>query len=140
MSGLKFRAALIAATMLTACPVLAQQRIPAAVADVQDPVALSLEDQFRDPPGSARPRVWWHWMNGNITEDGIAKDMAWMKRVGIGGMQNFDASLMTPQFVDKRLVYMTPEWKHAFHFAASEAMVLTVSSSSRSGRLNRSVA
>ena len=60
-------------------------------------------------------------MNGNITEDGIAKDMAWMKRVGIGGMQNFDASLMTPQIVDKRLVYMTPEWKHAFHFAASEA-------------------
>ncbi|MEP6869445.1 MAG: glycosyl hydrolase, partial [Novosphingobium sp.] len=81
----------------------------------------SLELQFQDPPQSARPRVWWHWMNGNITKDGIAKDIAWMKRVGIGGLQNFDASLMTPQIVDERLVYMTPEWKDAFHFAAEEA-------------------
>jgi hypothetical protein len=60
-------------------------------------------------------------MNGNITQDGIAKDLAWMKRVGIGGLQNFDASIATPQIVDKRLVYMTPEWKKAFSFAASEA-------------------
>jgi hypothetical protein len=33
-------------------------------------------NQFRDPPAEARPRVWWHWMNGNITKDGIAKDIA----------------------------------------------------------------
>jgi len=121
VTRLKLRIALAAATALTACPAFAQQRVPTPVANVLVPAELSLEDQFRDPPNSARPRVWWHWMNGNITEDGIAKDMAWMKRVGIGGMQNFDANLMTPQIVDKRLVYMTPEWKHAFHFAANEA-------------------
>ena len=80
-----------------------------------------LEDAFKNPPQSARPRVWWHWMNGNISKDGIAKDMAWMKRVGIGGLQNFDANLQTPQIVEKRLVYMTPEWKDAFAFAAAEA-------------------
>ncbi|RVU04080.1 glycoside hydrolase [Novosphingobium umbonatum] len=80
-----------------------------------------LETQFRDPPQSARPRVWWHWMNGNITKDGIAKDMAWMKSVGIGGLQNFDVNLQTPQVVEKRLAYMTPEWKDAFRFAAQEA-------------------
>ena len=80
-----------------------------------------LADAFRDPPQSARPRVWWHWMNGNITEDGIVKDLAWMKRIGIGGVQNFDADLSTPQIVDKRLVYMSPEWKRAFKRAASEA-------------------
>jgi alpha-L-rhamnosidase len=83
--------------------------------------ADTLEDAFKNPPQSARPRVWWHWMNGNVSKDGIAKDMAWMKRVGIGGLQNFDANLQTPQIVDKRLVYMTPEWKDAFAFAAAEA-------------------
>jgi len=60
-------------------------------------------------------------MNGNVTEDGIAKDVAWMKRVGIGGLQNFDAALTTPPIVPHRLVYMTPEWKKAFRFAAAEA-------------------
>src|SRR5882724_1264567 len=78
----------------------------------------SLFAQFITPPNSAKPRVWWHWMNGNITKDGIAKDLQWMKRSGIGGFQNFDASLGTPQIVEKRLSYMTPEWKEAFQFTA----------------------
>lgn len=44
--------------------------VPALSAHAQD-----LASQFRDPPQSARPRVWWHRMNGNITKDGIAKDL-----------------------------------------------------------------
>ncbi len=24
---------------------------------------------FLNPPATARPRVWWHWMNGNITKE-----------------------------------------------------------------------
>src|SRR3981189_2206557 len=51
---------------------------------------------FRDPPNSARPRVWWHWMNGNVTKDGITADLEWMQRVGIAGMQMFDGSLGGP--------------------------------------------
>ena len=76
---------------------------------------------FANPPQSARPRVWWHWMNGNITKEGIQKDLDWMARVGIGGAQTFDVNLMTPQVVEKRLAYMTPEWDDAFRFAASTA-------------------
>jgi hypothetical protein len=83
--------------------------------------ANALEAGFQNPPGAARPRVWWHWMNGNITKTGIQKDLEWMKRVGIGGFQNFDASLLTPQVVEKRLVFMTPEWKDAFRFTTELA-------------------
>jgi len=75
-----------------------------------------LEAGFINPPDSARPRVWWHWMNGNITKKGIHEDLEWMHRVGIAGFQNFDAALNTPQIVEKRLVYMTPDWKDAFRF------------------------
>ena len=53
-----------------------------------------LEAGFQDPPASAKPRVWWHWMNGNITQEGIRKDLEWMDRIGIGGFQNFDAALI----------------------------------------------
>jgi hypothetical protein len=60
-------------------------------------------------------------MNGNITKEGIAKDLDWMQRVGIGGVQNFDANLGTPPVVDKRLVYMHPEWKDAFKYAVDLA-------------------
>jgi hypothetical protein len=81
----------------------------------------ALENGFKTPPNSAKPRVWWHWMNGNITKEGIQLDLEWMKRVGIGGFQNFDASLGTPKLVDKRLVYMTSEWKDAFLFTTKLA-------------------
>ena len=71
---------------------------------------------FKNPGQDARIRVWWHWMNGNITQDGIRKDLDWMHRTGIGGFQNFDAAFMTPVIVPKRLTYMTPEWKETFRF------------------------
>jgi hypothetical protein len=76
---------------------------------------------FQAPPDSAKPRVWWHWMSGNVTKEGIKADLEWMKRVGIAGFQNFDAGLDTPQIVKKRLVYMTPEWKDAFKYTATLA-------------------
>lgn len=76
---------------------------------------------FAAPPNSAKPRVWWHWMNGNISKEGIAKDLLWMNRIGIGGFMNFDAAMATPQIVKKRLTYMTPDWKDAFQFTAKLA-------------------
>jgi hypothetical protein len=80
-----------------------------------------LEQGFKQPPNSAQPRVWWHWINGNVTKAGITADLLWMKRVGIAGMQMFDGSIGVPQFVEKRLVWMTPEWKEAFRHAGAEA-------------------
>ena len=81
----------------------------------------TLKQNFQNPPNAAKPRVWWHWMNGNITIDGIQKDLEWMNRVGIGGFHNFDASLGTPQIVKERLTYMTPKWKEAFKFTTNLA-------------------
>ena len=80
-----------------------------------------LYQNFNYPPETARIRVWWHWMNGNITKDGIRKDLMWMKRAGITGFQNFDGGLATPQLVNKRLVYMTPEWQDAFAYTTQLA-------------------
>jgi len=98
-------------------PVLWASAFAAPSSSEQDPLAAG----FQNPPASAKPRVWWHWMDGNITEDGIRSDLEWMHSVGIGGMQNFDAALTTPQRVNSRLIYMTPDWQRAFQFAASTA-------------------
>jgi len=104
--------------------------------EVPETVATAGSDlykEFVNPPKSARPRVWWHWMNGNITKDGIRKDLLWMHRTGIAGFHSFDAGLETPQVVDKRLIYMTPEWKDAFKYAINLAdsldMEMTIASS-----------
>ncbi len=92
-----------------------------------------LAAQFADPPRESRPMVWWHWMNGNITKDGIRKDLEWMNRAGIRGFHQFDGALQTPQVVKHPLAYMTPEWKDAFrytfHLADSLGMETGIASS-----------
>src|SRR5690606_3824242 len=90
-------------------PAAAQERHSDPVFRAVD--SLSIERGFADPPAAARPRVWWHWMNGNVTPEGIRKDLEWMKRIGLGGVQVFEVDVMTPQIVEKRLAFMTSEWK-----------------------------
>ena len=92
---------------------------------LQSVLAQPTKDQllqgFLSPPDSAKPLVWWHWMNGNVTQRGIELDLEWMHRIGIGGIQSFDASFDTPQVVSPRVVFMTPGWKAAFAMAAKLA-------------------
>jgi len=67
----------------------------------------ALEKGFRNPPDSAKPRTWWHWTNGNVTEDGITKDLEWMKRSGIGGFQLVDVAAGGGQEVEKKINFGT---------------------------------
>ncbi|OGV68051.1 MAG: hypothetical protein A3K19_26980 [Lentisphaerae bacterium RIFOXYB12_FULL_65_16] len=77
-----------------------------------------LEKGFLAPPDSAKPHTWWHWMNGNVTKEGISADIAAMKRVGLGGAQVFNASCGIPAGSVK---LMTPEWYELMAHAAREA-------------------
>ena len=81
----------------------------------------ALVQGFVAPPDSARPRTWWHWTNGNVTEDGITKDLEWMKRVGIAGFQLADVASGRGQVVDRKINFGTPEWYHAVLHSAEEA-------------------
>ena len=84
-------------------------------------LAQDLRSGFLNPPQEARPRVWWHWMNGNITRDGIRKDIEWMHRAGIGGFHCFDAGMGMKPVVEQRLDYMSEPWKDAFRLAVRMA-------------------
>lgn len=53
----------------------------------QNQATVQVYKNFQTPVNEAKPRAWWHWMNGNITKEGIQKDLDWMARVGIGGFQ-----------------------------------------------------
>jgi len=86
----------------------------------------SLEQGFQTPPDSAKPRTWMHWTNGNVTEEGITKDLEWMKRVGIAGFQISDVAAGSGQVVDQKINFGTPEWYHAVRHAAEEAKRLNL--------------
>lgn len=73
---------------------------------------------FQNPSKDARPQVWWHWMDGNVSKEGIRKDIEWMKRNGIGGFHQFDAGgVNMPRAAKVKLPYLSDGWKDAFRFA-----------------------
>ena len=83
-----------------------------------------LEQGFLNPPDAAKPRVWWHWMGGNVAWEGAKKDMDWMKRVGIAGLQCFHAGMgQGPEnsVVENYYPYMSDGWKAAFAKSAAYA-------------------
>ena len=88
---------------------------------------------FREPPRAARPYVWWHWMDGEVSLDGIRKDLEWMDAVGIAGFHQFDAGgVNMPKATPFKRPYLSEDWKEAFRFAVSLAdslgMEMTVAS------------
>ena len=76
---------------------------------------------FRTPPPPARPRVWWHWLSGNVSREGITKDLEWMHRIGIAGAMMFDGDMGAPQIVPQRVTVLSKEWQSNLRFAAQEA-------------------
>jgi hypothetical protein len=111
-----------AAALTAACVAFAQSApsSPAKAALAQDPLARS----FLVPPDSAKPRTWWHWTNGNVTESGITKDLEWMKRSGIGGFQLVDVASGNGQVVEPKINFGTEEWYHAVRHSAELAKQL----------------
>ena len=56
----------------------------------------ALREGFENPPKPARSQTWWHWMNGNVTKEGITADLEAMARAGIGGAYIFDVPCGIP--------------------------------------------
>ena len=89
---------------------------------------------FIDPPDEARPRAWWHWMDGNVDPAGIVRDLRWLHDVGVRGVQVFDGGMGGPLVVPAPVRPGSEAWKEAVDTAkrtASElGMELAVATSS----------
>jgi hypothetical protein len=83
--------------------------------------ADALARRFGNPPDSAKPRTWWHWTSGNVTHEGITRDLEWMKRVGIAGFQLADVGTGGGQTVERPIQFGSLEWYDAVRHAAAEA-------------------
>lgn len=47
--------------------------------------AAPLAEGFAQPPAGAKPWVYWYFMDGNLTREGMTADLEAMKQAGIGG-------------------------------------------------------
>jgi hypothetical protein len=82
------------------------------------PAADELERGFLHPPDSARPWVYWFWLGGNITSNGITADLEAMKRVGIGGVLIMEVDQGAPVGPAD---FMGAKWRDLFKHVAAES-------------------
>jgi alpha-L-rhamnosidase/Glycosyl hydrolases family 2, sugar binding domain len=54
----------------------------------------SLEQGFRNPPVSARPKALWPWVNGNVSLPQVTYELEEAKRKGMGGFDIWDIGAM----------------------------------------------
>ena len=77
-----------------------------------------LARSFLCPPASARPWVFWFWLNGNLSSNGITADLEAMKRVGLGGVVIMEVDQGTPK---GPVAFGSPAWLDLFRHVCSEA-------------------
>lgn len=84
---------------------------------------------FRNPPKEAHAGIWWHWMGGQVTREGIVKDLDWFQRMGITSATIFGLSdTVTPWA--KRIANLpagslrpySDEWWQLVRFALKEGV------------------
>ena len=83
-----------------------------------------LEDEFRDPPEWTRPWCYWFWVDGDVTEDGITKDLEKMKELGI------QQAIVTNVHHDKKgtgpVKILSQRWRDLNRYALREAARLGI--------------
>ena len=70
-----------------------------------------------NPPDSARPGVYWYFMDGNLSKEAMTKDLESMRAVGIGNVVYMEVNVGVPR---GPIDFLSDEWKDMFAHAVAE--------------------
>ncbi len=89
----------------------------------------ALKSSFQNPPNSAKPGVYWYFMDGNQDKGEMTADLESMKEVGIEHVLFLEVNVGVPQGPVK---FLSEEWQENFVHAVKECdrlgIVLTLGS------------
>lgn len=78
----------------------------------------SLKAGFLQPPPTARPGVYWYFMDGNQSRTSMTADLESMKRAGIGNLVFLEVNVGVPR---GKVDFLSEEWQALFAHAVHEA-------------------
>src|SRR5512136_1102821 len=82
------------------------------------PVNDYLKKGFLSPPDTARPGVYWYFMDGNLDREAMTADLESMKAAGIGYALFLEVNVGVPR---GKVNMLSPEWQELFAHAVREA-------------------
>ncbi|MBT1685626.1 glycosyl hydrolase [Dawidia soli] len=77
----------------------------------------TLRAQFLHPPDDARPGVYWYFMDGSLSKEGMTADLESMKQEGIGSVLFLEVNVGVPR---GKVDFLSEEWKTLFAHAVHE--------------------
>lgn len=78
----------------------------------------TLKAGFLNPPDSARPGVYWYFMDGNMSKEAMTADLESMKAVGIGQVLFLEVNVGIPR---GKVDFLSDEWQNLFEHAVRES-------------------
>jgi len=83
-----------------------------------------IETGFVRAPDSIQTSVYWYWLSGNISREGVVKDLEAMKKVGIN--RAFIGNITLSEVADGRVKLFSEEWWDILHTALRTATRLGI--------------
>jgi hypothetical protein len=77
-----------------------------------------LKEGFLNLPDSARPGVYWYFMDGNMSKEAITEDLEAMQKAGIGNVVFLEVNVGVPR---GKVDFLSEEWQDMFTHAVREA-------------------
>jgi hypothetical protein len=77
-----------------------------------------LKQSFINPPDSARPGVYWYFMDGNLDRDAMTADLESMKKAGLGYVLFLEVNVGLPR---GKVGFLSEEWQDLYKHAVREA-------------------
>ncbi len=78
----------------------------------------SLKSGFLNPPDSARPGVYWYFMDGNTSSEAMTADLESMKKAGIGYVLFLEVNVGVPR---GKVDFLSDEWQNLYAHAVRES-------------------
>jgi hypothetical protein len=82
-----------------------------------------LKKLFVSPPDSFRPGVYWYFMDGNMSKEGMTKDLEAMTKAGIGNLIFLEVNVGIPR---GPVNFLSDQWQELFSHAVSECKRLGI--------------
>ncbi len=96
---------------------IAQQKVKPAVSN-------SLYSGFKTTPDSVQTSIYWYWLSGNISKEGVIKDLESMKKVGIN--RAFIGNIGLDDVPYGKVKLFSDEWWDIMHTALKTATRLGI--------------
>lgn len=85
---------------------------------------VRMTTRFQSPPDSIQTSVYWYWISGNISKEGVIKDLESMKRAGIN--RAFIGHVGIDETPAGKVRLLSPEWWEILHAALKRASQLHI--------------